>query len=65
MTQDQKVSKYLKENVHITQLVAWSEFGVWRLASRISTLRTQGMNIKTTMKKAANGSRYALYELQN
>jgi len=64
MTQEQHICDYLYKNKTITQLIAWSEFGVWRLASRISSLRSKGYPIKSTLKKAANGSRYALYTLE-
>jgi len=63
-TQNINIARYLKKQKKITQLIAWSEFNVWRLASRISELRKNGMDIQTRWAKAANGSRYAIYELQ-
>ena len=65
MTQEALIHKYLKKHGSITQLVAWSEFNVWRLASRVNALRKRGVSITTKMQTAENGSRYALYTLNS
>lgn len=44
-TQEQRVLDYIRENGSITQLEALYELGVMRLASRISSLKKQGINI--------------------
>lgn len=45
-TQEQRVLNYIREHGSITQLEALYELGVMRLASRISSLKKQGINIK-------------------
>ena len=44
-TQEQRVLNYIREHGSITQLEALYELGVMRLASRISSLKKQGINI--------------------
>lgn len=53
MTQCEKVVKYMKENGTITQREALG-LGIYRLASRISDLRTAGVKIKTEDVKVQN-----------
>ena len=54
MTQAEKVVQYMQQYGGITQLDALREFGCMRLASRISDLRREGMNIKSEMVRAKN-----------
>ena len=53
MTQCEKVVKYIKDNGSITQREALS-LGIYRLASRISEMRSGGMKIKTEDIKVRN-----------
>lgn len=53
-TQNQRVIEYLQRNGSITQLEAWTQIGVMRLASRISDLRSQGVSIAKRMIDVAN-----------
>ena len=53
MTQCEKVVKYIKDNGTITQREALG-LGIYRLASRISELRSAGMKIKTEDVKVQN-----------
>lgn len=68
ITQTEKVLLYLRENGSITPLDALREFGVMRLASRISDLKKQGYEITSRIetKKNHRGEtvRYARYELK-
>lgn len=51
MTQHDKIRRYMNEHGSITPLDAMREFGIMRLASRISEMRKMGENItKTTVK---------------
>lgn len=51
MTQRDKIRKYLDEHGSITPLDAMREFGIMRLASRISEMVKSGEKItKTTVK---------------
>lgn len=54
MTQAERILQYLEENKTITQLEALSEFGIMRLASRISDLRKDGYRITRRMVTAKN-----------
>ncbi len=54
MTQAEKIVQYMQQYGGITQLDALREFGCMRLASRISDLRRDGMNIKSEMVRAKN-----------
>jgi len=63
-TQDQRIKEYLENGHKLTPLEALNLFGCFRLASRISDLKKQGMNIKTDMVTDANtGKQYASYSL--
>ena len=46
-SQNQLILDYLQEGKTITSLEALNKFGCARLASRISELRKQGVNIET------------------
>ena len=67
MTQNDRIMNHLKEHQSITQLEAMQEYGIYRLASRISDLRKQGVKIKRKMEKGKNRydeqTVYARYEL--
>ena len=54
MTQAERIMEHLKEYGTITQLEAMKEYGIYRLASRISDLRKNGVEIKRTMVKGKN-----------
>lgn len=63
-TQNQRIKEYLENGHKLTPLEALNLFGRFRLASRISDLKKQGMNIKTEMVTDANtGKQYASYSL--
>ena len=47
ITQNQRVLEYIEEHGSITQLEALRDISVMRLASRISDLKDQGVNIKS------------------
>lgn len=68
MTQTEKVLLYLRENGSITPLDALREFGVMRLASRISELKKQGYDITSRIETKKNWRgetiHYARYELK-
>lgn len=54
MTQAERIMNHLKEHGSITQLVAMQEYGIYRLASRISDLRKDGVKIEREMVKGEN-----------
>ena len=63
-TQNQRMKEYLENGHKLTPLEALNLFGCFRLASRISDLKRQGMNIKTEMVTDSNtGKQYASYSL--
>lgn len=62
-TQREQILEYLEKRGSLTQLVAWSEMRVWRLAARIKELRERGHNIKTITRRDERGGRYAVYKL--
>lgn len=63
-TQNQRIKEYLENGHKLTPLEALNLFGCFRLASRISDLKRQGMNIKTEMVTDSNtGKQYASYSL--
>ena len=67
MNQNDRILRHLRDNGSITPLDALSEYGIMRLASRISDLRSMGYDITTTMEKGRNrygeATRYARYTL--
>lgn len=67
-TQNEELLDYLNTHRTITQMKAWRELGIMRLASRISDLREQGYVITTEMitVKAKNGRKasVARYKLE-
>jgi hypothetical protein len=54
VTQNDRIMKHLKEHGSITQLEAMQEYGIFRLASRISDLRREGVKIKKETEKGKN-----------
>ena len=54
MTQTDRIMSHLREHGTITQLEAMQEYGIYRLASRISDLRKGGVQIKRDMVKGKN-----------
>lgn len=69
MTQNDRIMNHLKEHGSITQLEAMNEYGIYRLASRISDLRKEGVKIKKETAKGWNRygertafARYSLIE---
>jgi hypothetical protein len=59
----ENIQAYLESGRSITPLEALSNFGIFRLATAIDTLRKRGLNIETEMKKDPNGKTYARYVL--
>ena len=68
MTQNDRIMRHLREYGSITQAEAMNEYGIFRLASRISDLRNEGIKIKRTMETGRNRygekTAYARYELE-
>ena len=63
-TQNQQIKEYLEAGNKITSLEALNMFGCLRLASRISDLKKQGLDIKTDMVLDPNTRKqYASYRL--
>ena len=52
--QRDRILKYMTENGSITALDAYREFGIMRLASRVSELKKMGYPIEKTMKAMKN-----------
>lgn len=63
MTQVERIKKHLEKGKAITAIEALEKFGCFRLAARISDLRNDGMNIKTTIVKTKNNSSIARYSV--
>lgn len=53
-TQNQRILDYIAEFGSISQLEALQDLGVMRLASRISDLKRQGYNIKSSIDVVKN-----------
>ena len=62
MTQAQRILIYLKTGKTLTPLEALKKFGCFRLAARISDLRSQGHNIWTNYITKDNKT-FAAYKL--
>ena len=54
MTQTEKVLRHMREYGSITALDAIREYGILRLASRISDLKKQGYPIKSEVEAVQN-----------
>lgn len=67
MTQNERITRHLNDYGSITSLEAMSEYGIMRLASRISDLKQQGLPIVTEMVSGKNRygetTHYARYSL--
>lgn len=67
MTQCERIILYIKEYGSITQLEALREFGCMRLASRVSDMRKQGIDIiaekETALNRYGEKVNYARYRL--
>ena len=68
MKQSERIMRHLQEYGSITQAEAMEEYGIYRLASRISDLRKNGVSIRRTMEKGRNRYNepiaYARYRLE-
>ena len=56
-----KVLRHLREHDYITPSIAWTTYGISRLAAAIHALRSDGYDITTEMREDAVGHRYARY----
>lgn len=63
MTQMDIVKKHLDKYGSISPLEAQSNYNIWRLAAVVGRLKNRGIKVKTTMKKAPSGAKYAEYRL--
>lgn len=67
-TQKQRVLRHLQTFGTITPLEALKEYGIMRLASRISDLKKEGYHISKSLKKHVNqfgeATHYASYTLK-
>lgn len=54
MNQCEKIMRHLRDFGAITALEAMNDYGIMRLASRISDLRKKGINISTEFVKGKN-----------
>lgn len=54
MTQNQRIYRHLKDKGSITQIEAFSEYGIMRLASRISDLKKMGCEITSITEDRTN-----------
>jgi hypothetical protein len=64
MSQNKQIADYLNKGKKLTTLDALNKFGCFRLAARISDLRNDGMNIKTTTIKLENNKQVAQYSIK-
>lgn len=69
LTQCDRIIRHLKDFGSITSKEAYDEYGIMRLASRITDLRKAGYEIDTETKTGKNRygetTRYAVYRLNN
>ena len=54
VTQCERIMRHLQDYGSITSLEAMQEYGIMRLASRITDLRAQGVNIAKEMERGRN-----------
>lgn len=54
MTQKERIMRHLRDYGSITQLEAMKEYGIMRLASRISDLKNDGVAIRRTTESGKN-----------
>lgn len=67
MTQCERILRHLKDYGSITSMTAITEYGILRLASRISDLKRRGYNIISETKTGKNryneATHYKVYKL--
>lgn len=67
-TQCDRILRHLKDHGTLTGVTALEEYGIAHLASRITDLRQQGVEIRKEMKEGKNRygekTRYAVYSLE-
>lgn len=61
--QTRKVLAHMEQHSSISPLEAFGVYRITRLAARINEIRDAGVEIITTMKRDATGTRYASYSL--
>lgn len=54
MTQKEQILRHLNDYGSITQLEAFRDYGIMRLASRINDLRRDGYDIHAVMERTKN-----------
>lgn len=68
LTQCDRIMRHLREIGDIDDLIAYSEYGIRRLASRIHDLKVQGYEIEVENKKSKNRygepTHYVVYRLK-
>jgi len=62
MTQTDQIRAHLMSRKTITPIQALRKYGCMRLAARVSDLRAEGLEIRSTMIEQ-NGKRFARYQL--
>jgi len=63
MSQNELLLKHMKRGKRITRLIALYEYKVQNITARITDLRSNGWNVKTSKKRDANNAIYAEYYL--
>ena len=68
MTQCERILRHLEDYGEISQLTAMQEYGIMRLASRVSDLRKMGVFITSDFAKGRNRygepTKWAVYRLE-
>lgn len=68
MTQNERILRHLRDYGSITPIEAMQEYGIMRLASRVSDLKRMGYGITRTMTEGKNrygeATRFASYRLE-
>lgn len=68
MKQTERIMRHMRDYGSITALEAMQEYGIMRLASRVSDLRSSGVKIRRTMVSGTNrygeSTTYAKYSLE-
>jgi hypothetical protein len=54
MTQCERIVRHIKDHGSITSMEAITEYGILRLASRITDLKSQGIPVKRVMETGKN-----------
>jgi hypothetical protein len=62
--QARKVLHHMEQHGYITPSIAINTYGIWRLAACIHNIRSTGIDVKTDIRKDAEGHQYARYELR-